>query len=210
MDSAERVTQARRGPSRVRCPRVAGGGRLAGCSAARADRRGRLGGVRPGGPVGHASRGGRGGTRQVRVGQFHRGQAALPARGAGGVVPGRVRNRGLDMVSPEEVTVDTLRLQIEHLLYGAVTATRAVLPAMLRSGAGTLLFTTGGGAINPYPMLASMNMAQAALRNWVHNLHATLAGQRVHAATVAINLLPATTAPEGVPHAAPDGIAQAY
>jgi NAD(P)-dependent dehydrogenase (short-subunit alcohol dehydrogenase family) len=117
---------------------------------------------------------------------------------------------GLDMVSPEEVTVDNLRLQIEHLLYGAVTATRAVLPAMLQSGAGTLLFTTGGGAINPYPMLASMNMAQAALRNWVHNLHATLADQGVHAATVAINLLPATTAPEGVPHAAPDAIAQAY
>src|SRR5258708_15566233 len=39
-------------PSRVRCPRAAGGGRLGGLSAARADRWGRLGGVRPGGPVG--------------------------------------------------------------------------------------------------------------------------------------------------------------
>jgi NAD(P)-dependent dehydrogenase (short-subunit alcohol dehydrogenase family) len=117
---------------------------------------------------------------------------------------------GLDVVNPDQVSVDNLRPQIEHLLYGAVTATRAVLPAMLESGAGTLLFTTGGGAINPYPMLATMNMAQAALRNWVRNLHNTLADRGVHAATVAINLLPATTAPEGVPHAAPDGIAQVY
>jgi NAD(P)-dependent dehydrogenase (short-subunit alcohol dehydrogenase family) len=117
---------------------------------------------------------------------------------------------GLDLVKPEEVTVDNLRPQIEHLLYGAVTATRAVLPAMLETGAGTLLFTTGGGAINPYPMLATMNMSQAALRNWVLNLHKTLAHKGVHAATVAINLLPATTAPEGVPHAAPDSIAQVY
>src|SRR5215469_2520006 len=117
---------------------------------------------------------------------------------------------GLVVVNPEQVTVDNLRAQIEHLLYGAVTATRAVLPAMLETGAGTLLFTTGGGAINPYPMLATMNMAQAALRNWVRNLHNTLADRGVHAAIVAINLLPATTAPEGVPHAAPDDIAQVY
>ncbi|GAA1008312.1 short-chain dehydrogenase [Acrocarpospora pleiomorpha] len=117
---------------------------------------------------------------------------------------------GLEMVSPQEVTVDNLQPEIEHLLYGAVTATQTVLPAMLEAGSGTLLFTTGGGAINPYPMLATTNMAQAALRNWVHNLHNTLADKGVHAATVAINLFIGATAPEGVPHAAPDDIAQHY
>jgi NADP-dependent 3-hydroxy acid dehydrogenase YdfG len=117
---------------------------------------------------------------------------------------------GLEMVNPADVTVGNLRPELEQILYGAVAATQAVLPAMLETGGGTLLFTTGGGAINPYPMLATMNMAQAALRNWVHNLHNTLAGQGIHAATVAINLLPAVTAPEGVPHAAPDDIAQIY
>jgi hypothetical protein len=59
-------------------------------------------------------------------------------------------------------------------------------------------------------MLATMNMAQAGLRNWVRNLHQTLADRGIHAATVAINLLPAATAPEGIPHAAPDDIAQVY
>ncbi|MFI9842053.1 SDR family oxidoreductase [Nonomuraea sp. NPDC051941] len=117
---------------------------------------------------------------------------------------------GLTMVNPPEVTVDNLQPAIQHLLYGAVTATQAVLPAMLAAGAGTLLYTTGGGAINPYPMLATMNTAQAALRNWVLNLHNTLADQGIHAATVAINLLPSVAAPEGVPHADPDDIARIY
>jgi NADP-dependent 3-hydroxy acid dehydrogenase YdfG len=117
---------------------------------------------------------------------------------------------GLSMVNPSEVTVDNLRPAIEHLLYGAVTATQAVLPAMLDAGTGTLLYTTGGGAINPYPMLATLNTAQAALRNWVHNLHNTLGDRGIHAANVAINLLPSATAPDGVPHADPDDIAQIY
>jgi NADP-dependent 3-hydroxy acid dehydrogenase YdfG len=108
------------------------------------------------------------------------------------------------------VTVENVRLELEEVLYGAITATRVVLPAMLEKGSGTLLFTTGGGALSPHPMLATMNMAQAALRNWVHNLHNTLSVKGIQAATVAINLLPAATAPEGVPHAPPDEIALVY
>jgi NAD(P)-dependent dehydrogenase (short-subunit alcohol dehydrogenase family) len=117
---------------------------------------------------------------------------------------------GLTMVNPSDVTVDNLRPEIENNLYGAVTATQTVLPAMLALGSGTLLFTTGGGAIDPYPMLATVNTAQAALRNWVHNLHNTLAQQGIHAATVAINVFIGTNPPEGVPHADPDDIAQIY
>ena len=100
--------------------------------------------------------------------------------------------------------------EIEHILYGAVTATRTVLPAMLAAGAGTLLFTMGGGAINPYPMLATMNMAQAALRNWVHNLNNTLTDKGVHAANVAINVFIGANPPAGVPYAAPDDLAEIY
>jgi NADP-dependent 3-hydroxy acid dehydrogenase YdfG len=117
---------------------------------------------------------------------------------------------GLATVHPPEVTVANLAPQIEHLLYGAVTATNTVLPAMQETGTGTLLYTTGGGAITPYPMLATVNAAQAALRNWVLNLNGALADTGVYAATVAINLFIGATAPEGVPHADPDDIAAAY
>jgi NADP-dependent 3-hydroxy acid dehydrogenase YdfG len=82
---------------------------------------------------------------------------------------------GLVTVSPLEASVDNLQPEIEHHLYGAISAAQAVLPAMLKAGGGSLLFTTGGGAITPYPMLSTMNAAQAALRNWVLNLNGVLA-----------------------------------
>jgi NADP-dependent 3-hydroxy acid dehydrogenase YdfG len=118
---------------------------------------------------------------------------------------------GLERVTPTEVTVDNLQSQMDQHLCGAVTAVNAVLPAMLQAGTGTLLFTTGGGAINPYPMLATANAAQAAQRNWALNLHGALADKGVHAANVAINLFIGTQPPApGYPYAAPDDIARVY
>ncbi len=117
---------------------------------------------------------------------------------------------GLTPVQPEDVTATTLRPAVDELLLGAITAVQAVLPAMLEAGAGTVLTTTGGGAINPYPMLAPVNIAQAGLRNWVLNLHQTLAERGVYAANVAINLMIADQAPEGYPHRSPDSIATEY
>ncbi|MEU9203496.1 SDR family NAD(P)-dependent oxidoreductase [Streptomyces sp. NPDC048332] len=119
---------------------------------------------------------------------------------------------GLTMTAPQDVTLDNLRPQIDSLLYGAVAAVRTVLPGMLAAGSGTLLFTTGGGAIAPYPMLADANIAQAGQRNWALNLHNTLAEQGIYVANVAINLMIGTRAqaPEGVPFRAPDEIALDY
>ncbi|MGI5239904.1 SDR family NAD(P)-dependent oxidoreductase [Dactylosporangium sp. CA-139066] len=118
---------------------------------------------------------------------------------------------GLTMIHPGDVTVDDLRPDVERLLYGAVTATQAVLPGMLRAGAGTLLFTTGGGAIDPLPMLAALNAAQAGMRNYAHNLHHTLAGRGIYAAVVAINVFIGDNPPApGIPHAAADDIARTY
>ncbi|WP_432168176.1 SDR family NAD(P)-dependent oxidoreductase [Streptomyces sp. bgisy031] len=117
---------------------------------------------------------------------------------------------GLTMTAPKDVTLDTLRPQIDSLLYGAVAAVQAVLPGMLEAQSGTVLFTTGGGAIAPYPMLADANIAQAGQRNWALNLHNTLAEQGIYVANVAINLMIGAQAPEGVPHRAPDEIALDY
>ncbi|MFD4507080.1 SDR family NAD(P)-dependent oxidoreductase [Streptomyces sp. NPDC058457] len=117
---------------------------------------------------------------------------------------------GLAITEPKEVTIDTLRPQIDSLLYGAVAAVQAVLPGMLDAKSGTLLFTTGGGAIDPYPMLATINIAQAGQRNFAINLHNTLADEGIYAACVAINLMIATKAPEGVPYRSPNEIALDY
>lgn len=117
---------------------------------------------------------------------------------------------GLTLVSPSASTVDDLQPQVEYNLYGAVTATRAVLPTMREAGAGTLLFTTGGGSVNPNPMLGNVNAAAAALRNWVLNLHNELAGTGVYAAHVAISTWIGDNAPEGFPSATPEQIAPLY
>ncbi|MER7789786.1 SDR family NAD(P)-dependent oxidoreductase [Streptomyces sp. NPDC097640] len=117
---------------------------------------------------------------------------------------------GLTMTAPQDVTVDVLRPLIDSLLYGAVTAAQTVLPGMVEAGSGTLLFTTGGGALTPYPMLADANIAQAGQRNWALNLHNTLADKGIYAANVAINLMIGAQAPEGVPHRSPDDIAVDY
>ncbi|MDX2604256.1 SDR family NAD(P)-dependent oxidoreductase [Streptomyces caniscabiei] len=117
---------------------------------------------------------------------------------------------GLTLVAPSEATVDNLQPQIEYVFYGAVAATHSVLPAMREAGAGTLLFTSGGGSIDPVPMLGNVNAAGAALRNWVINLNKELAGSGVHAAHVAINVWIGDGGPEGFPTASADEIAPLY
>ncbi|WP_371663070.1 SDR family NAD(P)-dependent oxidoreductase [Streptomyces sp. NBC_00280] len=117
---------------------------------------------------------------------------------------------GLTLTAPSEVTVDNLQPQIEYIFYGAVAAARTVLPAMREAGAGTLLFTTGGGSVDPIPMLGNVNAPAAALRNWVINLDKELAGSGVHAAHVAINVWIGDGGPEGIPTATPEQIAPLY
>jgi NADP-dependent 3-hydroxy acid dehydrogenase YdfG len=116
---------------------------------------------------------------------------------------------GLDLAQPADVTVEALRAQMDVQLYGAVTTVRAVLPGMLERGAGTLLFTMGGGSIEPYPMLATLNPPQGALRNWVKNLHNTLGERGVQAATVVVNAAITTQTPEH-PHVHPGAVAQVH
>ncbi|MER5225456.1 SDR family NAD(P)-dependent oxidoreductase [Streptomyces flaveus] len=117
---------------------------------------------------------------------------------------------GLTMAAPSEVTVDNLQPQIEYIFYGAVAAARTVLPAMREAGAGTLLFTTGGGSVDPIPMLGNVNAPAAALRNWVINLDKELAGSGVHAAHVAIGVWIGEGGPEGFPTATSEEIAPLY
>ena len=114
--------------------------------------------------------------------------------------------REVEMAGPLEATPDNTQGQIEYYLYGAMTAAAQVLPAMRQAGAGTLLFTTGGGSITPHPAMGNINAASAALRNWVLNLNQVLDGSGVHAAHMAISAWIGS----GPPEAEPDAIASTY
>jgi NADP-dependent 3-hydroxy acid dehydrogenase YdfG len=126
--------------------------------------------------------------------------------------PGAGTTESLRNIGPLDVTVDNLGPQVECVCYGAITATRAVLPAMLAAGAGTLLYTTGGASVAPAPVFVRAGTAGAALRKWVLTLNNALTGRGVYAGHVAIGTWIAGTpgAPEGAPLKEPDDIARVY
>jgi NAD(P)-dependent dehydrogenase (short-subunit alcohol dehydrogenase family) len=126
--------------------------------------------------------------------------------------PGAGTTETLRGTGPLDVTVDNLRPQVENTCYGAVTATGAVLPAMLAVGRGTLLYTTGGSSVTPAPVFVSAGMTGAALRKWAVTLNRALVGRGVYAGHVAIGAWIAGTpgAPEGVAAKDPDDIARLY
>lgn len=113
-------------------------------------------------------------------------------------------------LAPSKLTREDVDLQMQYLTYGAIAATRAVLPAMRKAGSGTLLYTTGAGSLDPTPMLGDINTAGAALRSWVLNLHKELADEGIQAAHVAIGALIGDRAIEGMPSASADEIAPLY
>ncbi|MFI7005459.1 SDR family NAD(P)-dependent oxidoreductase [Streptomyces sp. NPDC050145] len=114
------------------------------------------------------------------------------------------------LTAPSETNPSDVQWAMDILLYGAIAATRAVLPVMREAGAGTLLYTNGAGSVDPTPMLGNLNAAQAALRNWVLSLHKELAGTGIQAAHVAIGVWIGTDGPPGVPVASADEVAPLY
>jgi NAD(P)-dependent dehydrogenase (short-subunit alcohol dehydrogenase family) len=114
------------------------------------------------------------------------------------------------LTSPLLTDASHVDFEMRFQLYGAIAATRAVIPAMREAGSGTLLYTTGAGSIVPDLRVANVNAAAAALRNWVLNLHAELAPLGIQAAHVGIDAAISLTSLPGIPTAPPGQIAPLY
>lgn len=114
------------------------------------------------------------------------------------------------MVTPVAAEPAHVQHEIEFQLYGAMAATKAVLPTMREAGSGTLLYTTGAGSIDPVPQVGNVNAAAAALRNWAINLHKELDGTGIQAAHVGIDVSIGTPAVPGFPTAQPEEISPVY
>ncbi|BDU01101.1 MULTISPECIES: SDR family NAD(P)-dependent oxidoreductase [Nocardia] len=69
---------------------------------------------------------------------------------------------------------------------GAAAVVRSVSAGMLERGCGTLLFTTGGAAVNPSPERAVSALAYAGLGAYVDLLARTLPERGIHVARVTI------------------------
>jgi len=67
-----------------------------------------------------------------------------------------------------------------------VAATLAVVGPMREAGRGTILFTTGGAAVNPYPARAGVGISFAGEVAYARMLHDALASEGIHVAHTAI------------------------
>jgi NADP-dependent 3-hydroxy acid dehydrogenase YdfG len=85
-----------------------------------------------------------------------------------------------------ETTVDDVRGPLAFSVLGAVAAARAVIGPMLDRGSGTILYTTGGAAINPYPPRAGVGISFAGEVAYARMLHDEVKGRGVHVAHTAI------------------------
>jgi NADP-dependent 3-hydroxy acid dehydrogenase YdfG len=85
-----------------------------------------------------------------------------------------------------ETTVEDVRASLEFSVLGAVAATRAVVGPMRNARRGTILFTTGGAAVNPSPVRAGVGIAFAGEVTYARMLHDALRDEGIHVAHTAI------------------------
>ncbi|MGG6269855.1 SDR family NAD(P)-dependent oxidoreductase [Leptolyngbya sp. AN03gr2] len=100
-----------------------------------------------------------------------------------------------------EILVSDFRVNVA----GALTAVQQVLPAMQANQKGTILFTGGGLALNPFADVSSLAIGKAGIRSLAFSLAQELGSHRIHVGTVTIcgMVEPGT-------HFDPDTIAQSY
>lgn len=106
---------------------------------------------------------------------------------------------------PSTLPVENLTAAFRVNVAGALVCAQQVIPEMKARQRGTILFTGGGLALNPYPGYASLAASKAALRNLTYSLGADLEADGIQVATVTIAgfVQPGT-------HFDPDLIAEKY
>jgi short-subunit dehydrogenase len=85
-----------------------------------------------------------------------------------------------------ETTVDDVRAVLEFSVLGAVASVRTVVGPMLERGSGTILFTTGGAAINPNPARTGVGISFAGEVAYARMLHHELRDRGIHVGHTAI------------------------
>lgn len=88
--------------------------------------------------------------------------------------------------SPSNLGVDALLRDLKVNVGSALVAAQKVIPTMREKGRGTLLFTGGGLALDPWPDLSSLAIGKAAIRSLAGSFAKELAPHGIHAATVTI------------------------
>jgi NAD(P)-dependent dehydrogenase (short-subunit alcohol dehydrogenase family) len=95
---------------------------------------------------------------------------------------------------PSSLTRDVLLTGFTINVIGALEATNAVLDDMKKNASGTVLFTGGGLALNPYKDYASLGIGKAGIRSLAFAYAQELEPDGIHVATVTVagNVKPGT------------------
>jgi short-subunit dehydrogenase len=93
---------------------------------------------------------------------------------------------GATAANPSSIDAEGLVQDFRVSVVGAVVAAQAVIPAMRARKAGTILFTGGGFAFEPIPVMASLGVGKAAIRNLAFSFAKELESDGIHVATVTI------------------------
>ncbi|MFD4443251.1 SDR family NAD(P)-dependent oxidoreductase [Nocardia sp. NPDC058519] len=108
--------------------------------------------------------------------------------------------------SASTVDIDRPSLELPFALkvYSPIHLTRALLPAMIARGSGTLLFSSGASEQHLQPYLANVGVALGAQRAYVRQLAGELEGTGVYVGLLAIGSLIENSAAQRIVDANPD------
>lgn len=89
--------------------------------------------------------------------------------------------------TPSEISLPVFLNDLNINVVGALVAAKAVFPQMKARGHGTIFFTGGGTAFKAAPLLSSLGMGKAAMRNLVFSVDQEGAPHGIRAATITIS-----------------------
>ncbi len=89
--------------------------------------------------------------------------------------------------SPFDIGVEQLVREFRVNVGGALVCAQQVVPVMKALRAGTLLFTGGGLALDPWPAMASLAVGKAGIKNLAISLHKDLKEHGIRVATVTVD-----------------------
>lgn len=85
-----------------------------------------------------------------------------------------------------EEKADNLVEDFKVNVAGALSASKAVLPAMRKRNSGSILITGGGLAVDPSPEYGTLSIGKAGIRNFTHTLARALKDTGIYVGTVII------------------------
>lgn len=94
---------------------------------------------------------------------------------------GVIRMAGIDDQDAASIASD---IQLD--ITGAVVALKAALPGMTARGSGTVLYTGGGLALQPYPQFLTLSLGKVGIRTLAQMMFEPMAARGIHVATLTI------------------------